>query len=57
MFTIPFSEVPLYMYMFLCLQDVSVGNLPPGASVLTYVDELVIKGDSIVFLLPGNVAL
>ena len=38
---------------------VSVGNLPPGASVLikiTYVAELVVEGENIVFLLPGNVA-
>ena len=37
----------------------SVGNLPPGASVLikiTYVSELVVEGDNIVFSLPGNVA-
>jgi poly [ADP-ribose] polymerase len=38
---------------------VSVGNLPPGASVLikiTYVAELVVEGENIVFSLPGNVA-
>ena len=38
---------------------VSVGNLPPGASVLikiTYVAELVVEGENIVFSLPGSVA-
>ncbi len=38
---------------------VSVGNLPPGASVLikiTYVAELSVEGDHIVFRLPGSVA-
>ncbi|KAL5457332.1 hypothetical protein EMCRGX_G034580 [Ephydatia muelleri] len=38
---------------------VSVGNLPPGASVLikiTYVAELVVEGEQIVFSLPGSVA-
>ena len=38
---------------------VSVGNLPPGASVLikiTYVSELTVEGENIVFSLPGNVA-
>ena len=51
-----------YIGIFLCLQDVftvSVGNLPPGASVLikiTYVAELVVEGDNVVFSLPGNVA-
>lgn len=37
----------------------SVGNLPPGASVLikiTYVAELVVEGENIVFTLPGSVA-
>ena len=37
----------------------SVGNLPPGASVLikiTYVAELTVEGDHIVFSLPGSVA-
>lgn len=44
------------------LQDVftvSVGNLPPGASVLikiTYVAELAVEGENIVFSLPGSVA-
>ncbi len=44
------------------LQDVftvSVGNLPPGASVLikiTYVVELAVEGECIVFSLPGSVA-
>ena len=44
------------------LQDVftvSVGNLPPGARVLikiTYVSELLVEGENIVFSLPGNVA-
>ena len=36
-----------------------MGNLPPGASVLikiTYVAELVVEGENIVFSLPGNVA-
>ena len=38
---------------------VSVGNLPPGASVLikiTYVAELTVEGEKIVFSLPGSVA-
>ena len=38
---------------------VSVGNLPPGASVLikiTYVAELLVEGENIVFNLPGSVA-
>ena len=38
---------------------VSVGNLPPGASVLikiTYVAELVAEGEHILFSLPGSVA-
>ena len=38
---------------------VSVGNLPPGASVLikiTYVAELQVEGENIVFTLPGSVA-
>lgn len=38
---------------------VSVGNLPPGASVLikiTYVAELQVEGENIVFSLPGSVA-
>ncbi|XP_064404134.1 protein mono-ADP-ribosyltransferase PARP4-like isoform X3 [Halichondria panicea] len=38
---------------------VSVGNLPPGASVLIkiiYVAELAVEGDNIVFSLPGSVA-
>lgn len=45
-----------------CLQDVftiSVGNLPPGATVLikvTFVSELVVKDGSILFSLPGSVA-
>ena len=37
----------------------SVGNLPPGASVLikiTYVAELSVEGENIVFSLPGSVA-
>lgn len=37
----------------------SVGNLPPGAEVLikiTYVTELVVEGEQIVFSLPGSVA-
>lgn len=37
----------------------SVGNLPPGASVLikiTYVAELQVEGENIVFSLPGTVA-
>ena len=37
----------------------SVGNLPPGAEVLikiTYVAELVVEGEQIVFSLPGSVA-
>ena len=38
---------------------VSVGNLPPGANVLikiTYVAELSVEGENIVFTLPGSVA-
>ena len=38
---------------------VSVGNLPPGATVLikiTYVAELAVEGENIVFSLPGSVA-
>ena len=38
---------------------VSVGNLPPGASVLikiTYVAELAVEGENILFSLPGSVA-
>ena len=37
----------------------SVGNLPPGASVLikiTYVSELAVEGEHILFSLPGSVA-
>ena len=37
----------------------SVGNLPAGASVLikiTYVSELQVEGENIVFTLPGSVA-
>ncbi len=37
----------------------SVGNLPPGASVLIkiiYVAELAVEGENIVFSLPGSVA-
>ena len=37
----------------------SVGNLPPGASVLikiTYVSELVVEGEHVLFSLPGSVA-
>ena len=37
----------------------SVGNLPPGASVLikiTYVAELQVDGEKICFFLPSNVA-
>ena len=37
----------------------SVGNLPAGASVLikiTYVAELQVEGENIVFALPGTVA-
>lgn len=50
--------VPLCFF----LQDVftvSVGNLPPGASVLikiTYVAELQVEGELISFRLPGSVA-
>ncbi|XP_061580075.1 protein mono-ADP-ribosyltransferase PARP4 isoform X2 [Cololabis saira] len=39
--------------------SISVGNLPPGASVLikvTYVSELVVRDGSILFSLPGSVA-
>uniref|UniRef100_A0A3Q3X3W0 Poly [ADP-ribose] polymerase n=1 Tax=Mola mola TaxID=94237 RepID=A0A3Q3X3W0_MOLML len=38
---------------------ISVGNLPPGASVLvkvTFVSELIVKDGSILFSLPGSVA-
>lgn len=48
--------------VLLPLQDVftiSVGNLPPGATVLikvTFVSELIIKDGSILFSLPGSVA-
>ncbi|KAI7809102.1 hypothetical protein IRJ41_025844, partial [Triplophysa rosa] len=38
---------------------ISVGNLPPGATVLikvTFITELVVKGGSIIFSLPGSVA-
>lgn len=44
------------------MQDVftiSVGNLPPGATVLikvTFVSELIVKDGSIFFSLPGSVA-
>lgn len=44
------------------LQDVftiSVGNLPPGATVLikvTFVSELIVRDGSIFFSLPGSVA-
>ena len=37
----------------------SVGNLPPDASVLikiTYVAELAVEGESVAFSLPGSVA-
>ena len=37
----------------------SVGNLPSGASVLikiTYVSELVVEGEHVLFSLPGSVA-
>lgn len=48
--------------LFLSPQDVftiSVGNLPPGATVLikvTFVSELVVRDGSILFSLPGSVA-
>lgn len=52
-----------YMLLYLCvLQDVftiSVGNLPPGATVLikvTFITELVVRAGTIVFSLPGSVA-
>ncbi|KAL2081078.1 hypothetical protein ACEWY4_022931 [Coilia grayii] len=38
---------------------ISVGNLPPGATVLikvTFISELLVTGDSIFFQLPGSVA-
>lgn len=38
---------------------ISVGNLPPGATVLikvTFVSELIVKDGSILFSLPGSVA-
>ena len=38
---------------------VSVGNIPPGATVLikiTYVAELPVEDDNIVFSLPGSLA-
>ena len=62
------STIAAFMYKCICiyvcmyLQDVftvSVGNLPPGASVLikiTYVAELLVEGENIVFSLPGSVA-
>lgn len=46
----------------LWLQDVftiSVGNLPPGATVLvkvTFVSELIVRDGSVLFSLPGSVA-
>ena len=52
----------LLLLLCVCVQDVftvSVGNLPPGACVLikiTYVAELVVEGEHIVFTLPGSVA-
>ena len=59
----PPSPSPPSLFLPISLpQDVftvSVGNLPPGASVLikiTYVAELVVEGENIVFSLPGNVA-
>lgn len=55
--------VDLFLMLFLCsLQDVftiSVGNLPPGATVLikvTFVSELIVRDGSILFSLPGSVA-
>lgn len=38
---------------------ISVGNLPPGATVLikvTFVSELIVRDGSILFSLPGSVA-
>ena len=52
---LPLFSIPPQQDVF----TVSVGNLPPGASVLikiTYVAELVVEGENIVFSLPGNVA-
>lgn len=55
-------EQPCLAYCWAALQDVftvSVGNLPPDASVLikiTYVAELTVEGEHIVFRLPGSVA-
>ena len=52
-------SLPLSLPLSQDVFTVSVGNLPPGASVLikiTYVAELVVEGDNIVFSLPGNVA-
>ena len=62
--TTPFCENVLMLNNVVApfTQDVftvSVGNLPPGASVLikiTYVAELVVEGENIVFSLPGSVA-
>ena len=60
------EETPVYatcIYQYdvsVFLQDVfkvSVGNLPPGASFLikiTYVAELLVEGENIVFNLPGS---
>lgn len=53
----------LRLIPFVCSpQDVftiSVGNLPPGATVLikvTFVSELIVEDGSILFSLPGSVA-
>ena len=54
----------VFFYLFYCLlpQDVftvSVGNLPPHATVIievTYVAELQVEGENIVFSIPGSVA-
>lgn len=52
----------IYSFIHLFPQDVftvSVGNLPPNASVvikITYVAELAVEGENISFSLPGSVA-
>jgi len=52
----PVCVICMYQY-YVSVFDVftvSVGNLPPGASVLiTYVAELLVEGENIVFSLPG----
>lgn len=56
------SSAHFSIWCWLSLQDVftiSVGNLPPAATVLikvTFVSELIVKDGSILFSLPGSVA-